>query len=107
MAPQKTVLIIDDDAEYRQILGQVLQDNGWRILLASEGDEGIELAKLHRPQAVLCDLLMPRRNGFLVCRALRAEPGLRQVRIIVSSGRDFDADRQAAFAEGADEYLAK
>ena len=69
MSPQKTVLIIDDDAEYRQILEKILQENGWKVLLASEGDEGIELAKRHRPEAVLCDLLMPRRNGFLVCRA--------------------------------------
>jgi phosphoribosyl 1,2-cyclic phosphodiesterase/CheY-like chemotaxis protein len=107
MAPQKTVLIIDDDSEYRQILGEVLRENGWKVLFAAEGDEGIELARRHRPAAVLCDLLMPRCNGFLVLRTLRAEPGLRGVRIIISSGRNFDSDRQTAFAEGADEYLAK
>src|SRR5882724_6637684 len=107
MPLQKTVLIIDDDSEYRQIMSQILQENGWQVLEASEGDQGIELAKEHRPTVVLCDLLMPRCNGYHVCRALRSEPGLRDVKIVIASGRDFDTDRQAAAAEGADEYLTK
>ena len=107
MPLQKTVLIIDDDSEYRQIMSQILQENGWQVFEASEGDQGIELAKEHRPTVVLCDLLMPRCNGYHVCRALRSEPGLRHVKIVVASGRDFETDRQAAATEGADEYLTK
>src|SRR5882724_3443919 len=107
MPLQKTVLIIDDDSEYRQIMSQILQENGWQVLEASEGDQGIELAKEHRPTVVLCDLLMPRCNGYHVCRALRSEPGLRHLKIVIASGRDFETDRQAASAEGADEYLTK
>lgn len=107
MPLQKTVLIIDDDPEYRQIISQILQENGWQTLEASEGDQGIEIAKEHRPAVVLCDLLMPRCNGYHVCRALRSEPRLRDLKIVVVSGRDFDTDRQAASAEGADEYLTK
>jgi phosphoribosyl 1,2-cyclic phosphodiesterase/ActR/RegA family two-component response regulator len=103
----KTVLIIDDDADYRKFLGDLLQQNGWRVLEAEEGDAGIELAKLHRPPVVLCDLLMPRGNGFQVCRALRSDEFLRHTKIVVTSGRQFEADRQAAFAAGADEYVTK
>jgi len=50
---------------------------------------------------------MPRCNGYHVCRRFAAEPGLRDVKIVIASGRDFDTDRQAAAAEGADEYLTK
>src|SRR6266496_3472693 len=103
----KTVLIIDDDTIYRQVMGKVLQANGWRVLEAEEGESGIQMAKAHHPQAVLCDLLMPRCNGFQVCRSLRSDPALRHIKIVVTSGRDFNTDRQAAFAEGADEYLSK
>ena len=103
----KTVLIIDDDPDYRKFLGELLQQNGWQVLDAEEGDAGIELAKLHRPAVVLCDLLMPRGNGFQVCRALRSDNLLRDTKIVVTSGRQFEADRQAAFKAGADEYVTK
>jgi phosphoribosyl 1,2-cyclic phosphodiesterase/CheY-like chemotaxis protein len=103
----KTVLIIDDDSAYRKVTSELLRHHGWETLLADEGDEGIRLAKAHLPQIILCDLLMPRCNGFQVCRSLRADENLRNSRIVVTSGRDFASDRQAAFAAGADEYLTK
>src|SRR5262245_26250738 len=103
----KTVLIIDDEPTYRKVTGELLRQHGWEVLQADEGDEGIRVAKAHRPQIILCDLLMPRCNGFQVCRAIRADESLRNTRIVVTSGRDFGSDRQAAFAAGADEYLTK
>src|SRR5262249_13662884 len=96
----KTVLIIDDEPTYRKVTGELLRQNGWEVLLANEGDEGMRMAKAHRPQFILCDLLMPRCNGFQVCRALRADENLRHTRIVVTSGRDFGSDRHAAFAAG-------
>ena len=103
----KTVLIIDDDADCRRVLGAVLNQNGWQVFHAGGGDEGIELARQHRPRVVLCDLLMPRVNGFKVCRELRSDATLRQTGIVVTSGRNFEADRRAAFEAGADDYLPK
>jgi phosphoribosyl 1,2-cyclic phosphodiesterase/DNA-binding NarL/FixJ family response regulator len=102
-----TVLIIDDDADYRKLLSELLQPHGWRVLEAGEGGAGIELAKEHRPAVVLCDLMMPGGNGFQVCRALRSEHSLQQTKIVVTSGRQFESDRQAAFKAGADEYITK
>jgi phosphoribosyl 1,2-cyclic phosphodiesterase/ActR/RegA family two-component response regulator len=103
----KTVLVIEDDVEFRKLVAQFMRENGWVVLEAGEGEEGIRLAKEHRPEVVLCDLLMPRCNGFQVCRTLRRDESLRATRIIISSGRDFDSDRQAALAAGADDYLTK
>src|SRR6478752_1021917 len=103
----KKVLIIDDDPLYRKVMGEILQLNGWQVFDADEGEAGIELAKRQQPDVVLCDLLMPRSNGFQVCRAVRSDSSLRGTRIIVTSGRQFESDRQAAFAAGADEYLIK
>jgi phosphoribosyl 1,2-cyclic phosphodiesterase/CheY-like chemotaxis protein len=107
MPAMKTVLIIDDDADYRRLLCEILKMQGWRVLEAEEGEKGVELARRHRPQAVVCDLLMPRVNGFQVCRSIRGEMTLRQTKIVVTSGRDFESDRQAAREAGADEYLTK
>jgi phosphoribosyl 1,2-cyclic phosphodiesterase len=103
----KTILIIDDDAEYRQVMGEVLRQNGWEVLAAEEGEAGIRLAKTHRPAIILCDLLMPRCNGFQVCRAVRTDESLRSTKVIITSGRDYASDRQEALAAGADEYLTK
>src|SRR5262245_61769359 len=96
MSAAKQVLIIDDDADYRQVMGELLEAHGWQVLSAAEGDSGLELARQHRPGIILCDLLMPRSNGFLVCRAIRSDVALRHSKIIVSSGRDYEADRLAA-----------
>ncbi len=103
----KTVLIIDDDADYRMVMAEVLEVEGWQVFQAEDGDEGIKLAQKHRPAAIVCDLRMPKCNGFQVCRTLHADKSLRETKIIVSSGRDFQLDRQMAFDSGAHEYLTK
>src|SRR5258706_9056813 len=107
MPSMKTVLVIDDDADYRALMVEFLELEGWQVLQAEDGDEGIQMAQKHRPDAIVCDLRMPRCNGFQVCRTLRATEGTRQTKIIVSSGRDFQLDRQMAFDSGAHEYLTK
>lgn len=103
----KAALIIDDDPILRASLAQMLTQEGWRIFEAEDGEAGINLARQHRPEVVLCDLLMPRCNGYQVCRSIRAENSLRHTRIIVTSGRGYATDRLNALEAGADEYLVK
>ena len=107
MAAMKTVLIIDDDSQYRRLMAEILRSHDWRVLEAGEGEAGLEDVRKHRPDIVLCDLLMPRCNGFQVCRAIRSDVTLHHTKIVVTSGRDFEADRNAARDAGADEYLTK
>jgi phosphoribosyl 1,2-cyclic phosphodiesterase/CheY-like chemotaxis protein len=107
MSLSKKVLIIDDDAEYRALMGEVLSMEGWRVMEAGDGETGLEVVNRERPDVVLCDLLMPRSNGFLVCRKIRGDFTLRHTKIVVTSGRDYDSDRLAAKEAGADEYLTK
>jgi phosphoribosyl 1,2-cyclic phosphodiesterase/CheY-like chemotaxis protein len=102
-----TILIIDDDSALRALLGEILRQSGWQVIEAEDGEVGIQLARSRRPEVVLCDLLMPRCNGFQVCRVLRADPALRALKIIVTSGRSYVTDRLHALEAGADEYLVK
>jgi CheY-like chemotaxis protein len=83
----KKVLIIDDDSDYRRLTGDLLRLHGWQVLEAQEGEEGVEMVRQHRPEIVLCDLIMPRCNGFLVCRKIRGDVTLRHTKIVVTSGR--------------------
>jgi phosphoribosyl 1,2-cyclic phosphodiesterase/CheY-like chemotaxis protein len=103
----KTILLIDDDVSCRTPAAVALRRDNWQVIEADDGQRGIELAIEHRPDAILCDLLMPRTNGFHVCRAIRERDDLKNTRIIVISGRDFPSDRQSAMEAGADDFLVK
>jgi phosphoribosyl 1,2-cyclic phosphodiesterase/CheY-like chemotaxis protein len=103
----KSVLLIEDDPELRPMLARCLEQGGWHVWTAADGEDGLAQARRHRPQAIVCDLLMPRTNGFQVCQALRREPALRQSFIVAVSGRDFRSTRQNALDAGADEFLLK
>jgi phosphoribosyl 1,2-cyclic phosphodiesterase/ActR/RegA family two-component response regulator len=100
-----TVLIIEDDADSRTTLAELFAIDDWQVLEAKDGDAGVDLAIRHRPELILCDLLMPKSNGFQVCRTIREQ--LQPTKIIVVSGRDYGVDRTSALQAGADEYLLK
>src|SRR5437867_1451702 len=103
----KTILVIDEDAAFRLALSAFLRQHGWQVIESSDGDSGIELARKHLPQVILCDLLMPGTSGFRVCAAVRGERALRYSLLIAMSGRHFEDTRQAAMEAGADEFLRK
>lgn len=103
----KTILVIDDDAEFRGVLVQLLQGQGWNVLEAPDGETGLAMARRSRPAAVLTDLLMPRLNGFQVCAQVRQEPALRRCLLIAMSGKGYSDNRLNALAAGADEFLVK
>lgn len=100
-----TVLLIEDDAEGRRATAELFLREGWEVLEAGDGDSGVKLALKHKPELVLCDLLMPKSNGFQACRRIRQK--LLRTRIIIISGRDYGVDRSSAIESGADEYLVK
>lgn len=103
----KAVLLIEDDNALRPMIAGLLEQNGWKVLQAEDGEAGINLAREHKPDVVVCDLLMPRCNGYQVCRAIRATPDLHATKIIMISGRGYSTDKINALEAGADEYLVK
>src|SRR4051794_4501868 len=100
-----TVLLIEDDAESRRATADLFKLHGWKVSEAGDGDEGIMVALRDRPDVILCDLLMPKTNGFQVCRAIRQK--MSTARIVVFSGRDYGVDQASAIEAGANEYLIK
>ena len=100
-----SVLIIEDDADSRRGIVKLFEKEGWKVLEAGDGDTGVDIAVQQRPELILCDLLMPKFNGFQVCRTIRQQ--LQPTKIIVVSGRDYAVDRTSALEAGADEYLLK
>ena len=104
----KTILVIDDDVAFRQTVAEWLRLRNWRVLEASDGETGFQITLKERPEVVLCDLLMPRGNGFKYCRQVK-ENRLRVplTKVVVTTGSGYMADRLEAEEAGADAYLVK
>ena len=100
-----TVLLIDDDVESRKRVARLFARHGWEVMEALEGKAGIELAFSKRPDAIVCDLLLPGMSGLQVARAIREKLDL--ARIIIMAGRRYKIDREAVLEAGGDDYFLK
>ncbi len=100
----KRILVIDDEPQIRRALRAGLERNGFQVLLAAGGEEGLDIAAEHPPDLVILDLAMPGIDGFEVCRQLREWS---QAPVIVLSVREGERDKIEALTLGADDYLTK
>jgi two-component system, OmpR family, alkaline phosphatase synthesis response regulator PhoP len=103
------VLIVDDEDLTRVLLSRVLERvkiQNIDILLAEDGEEALRIAAAERPDLVLLDLLLPKLNGYDVCRELRMIPGY-EPHIIILTARGQDTDREHAREIGADGFMTK
>jgi DNA-binding response OmpR family regulator len=99
------VLVIEDEAPLRLALGDALRAEGFAVLEAEDGETGLALALAEAPEIVLLDLMLPRRDGFSVLRALR-EDRLSSA-VVILSARGEEWDRVQGFEYGADDYVVK
>ncbi len=102
--PRATLLVVDDEPAVRRVLVMRLQMAGYRVLCAEDGEEALALFHQEQPDLVVLDVMMPKLDGFAVCRRLRAESC---VPIIFLSALDAIAERVAGLDLGADDYLSK
>jgi DNA-binding response OmpR family regulator len=96
--------VIDDEANLRHTLGYALGQEGYEVISAEDGESGLELFRQARPDLVVLDLMLPRLDGFEVCRRLRRES---DVPVLMLTARDTELDRVVGLEIGADDYLAK
>jgi CheY-like chemotaxis protein len=96
--------VIDDDPAARQLLSRMLQKEGFQVLEASGGEEGIELARVQRPDVITLDVLMPGLDGWGVLAVLKSDTALATIPVVMVTITD---DRQLGFSLGAVEYLSK
>ena len=106
----RSVLIVDDEAHIRALLEQTLEeleDEGVELMTAADGAAALALIAAERPDLVFLDVMMPRMNGYEVCRAVRSDLGLTDVTIVLLTAKGQDADRVQGLAVGADEFRTK
>jgi phosphoribosyl 1,2-cyclic phosphodiesterase/ActR/RegA family two-component response regulator len=104
----RTVLVIDNDTEFRKRVYRWLLSAGCRPIEAEDGEQGLAQVLLAQPDVILCDMLVPRVNGFQLCRNVRSQrTRIRQPVIIATGSSSYASDRQSALDAGADRYLVK
>lgn len=106
----KRVLIVDDEAHITQLIEQALEDledEGVELLTASNGQEALEVIEAQRPDLVYLDIMMPRMNGFDVCRTVKKEWKMEGITIVMLTAKGQEVDRQRGEEVGADLYMTK
>jgi phosphoserine phosphatase RsbU/P len=101
------ILIIDDDSTTQMLLERTLVMQGYDITLASDGEEGLIKAKAIRPALIICDWIMPRKNGLEVCTQIKSTPELSTTFFILLTSLDSIEDRVKGLDAGADDFLCK
>ena len=104
-APKKTILVIDDEPHIVLGLRDALEFEGFRVVAAGTGGEGVALAQAERPDAVILDLMLPDVNGYTVCEELRRINAY--VPIVMLTARSLETDKVRGLDAGADDYVTK
>jgi CheY-like chemotaxis protein len=104
VAPLGTVLVVDDDAAARNLLGRILGKEGYRVIEAATGEAGLRMAAEHRPDAITLDVVMPGMDGWAVLSALKTDPALAGIPVIMLTIMD---EEHLGYMLGAAEYLTK
>jgi CheY-like chemotaxis protein len=107
VAGKDKVLIVDDSPTVRRLVELILNQNGFEIISAEDGDTGLELARKHHPRIILVDFVMPRMNGHMFCKALRQDEHLRDVPVILISSKSEVVGHAFEESFGIVHYLTK
>jgi DNA-binding response OmpR family regulator len=105
-----TVLIVDDEQHIRLLIEQTLEeleDDGVELLTAGDGEEALTVVEHHRPALVFLDVMMPKRNGFEVCRTIKQDLGMNGTYVVMLTAKGQAYDRQQGEEAGADLYMTK
>ena len=107
---QQKILIADDEPHLRTLICQALEDleeNGVELLTACNGEEALETIHTERPDLVFLDVMMPKKNGFDVCQAVKDSPEMKATYIVLLTAKGQEFDRKRGLEVGADIFMTK
>jgi two-component system, OmpR family, alkaline phosphatase synthesis response regulator PhoP len=107
MSMVASVLIADDEPNIVRSLEFLMEQAGYRVRIVSDGDAALAAIAEEKPDLLLLDAMMPKRNGFDVCQTVRANPAWTGIRIIMLTARGREVERDKGLALGADDYITK
>lgn len=101
------VLVIEDEEDIQNLLLLNLEAAGYKVLVTDNGYDGLRIAQEEMPQVILLDLMLPHMDGLEVCRRLKSDDRLREIRVIMVTAKGEEVDRIVGFELGADDYVVK
>ena len=101
------ILVVDDEPNIVLSLEFLMKQAGFQVRTASDGEAALTAVAAELPDLVLLDVMMPRKNGYEVCQAIRANPDWKKVRIIMLTAKGREVEREKGLALGADDYITK
>ncbi|MBI5029111.1 MAG: response regulator [Chloroflexi bacterium] len=105
--PTETILVVDDSPTDLKLISTPLKDKGYRVVTAVDGEEALQKAMHEHPKVMVLDVILPKMNGFQVCRQLKTAPDTKDIKILLLTSKTQDADRFWGLKQGADEYMTK
>jgi DNA-binding response OmpR family regulator len=107
MENSKKILLVEDDPYIAEVYIAYLRNAGFEVVLAEDGEKGIQKAKETHPALILLDLLLPKMNGFEVLQTLKNNPELKNIPVIITTNLTDDESIKKAFSMGAIDYIVK
>jgi DNA-binding response OmpR family regulator len=104
---KKKILLVDDEQDMVYAVKMQLEANGFRVLTAKDGQEGLDKARKENPDLIILDLMLPRIDGYKVCRMLKFDEKYKNIPVIIYTARAQEADEKLGYEVGADAYLTK
>ncbi|HEY4497971.1 MAG TPA: response regulator [Candidatus Paceibacterota bacterium] len=104
---KKRILFIEDEEALRNTFREAFEHDGYAILDAADGEDGLRIAQKELPNLILLDLILPKKSGFDVLKELRSNPATRSIPVIVLTNLEGSEDIEQALAHGATTYLVK
>lgn len=105
--PKDTILVVDDSPTEQRLVAAALTGQGFRVITAADGDAAIELAAKELPRLIVLDVVMPKKNGFQVCRQLKTTAATQNIKVLLLTSKSQDSDKFWGLKQGADAYMTK
>lgn len=107
LAVMSKILVVEDSPTQREIIIDILRGTGLDVMVAKDGVEAMEKVQLSCPDVVVMDIVMPKMNGYELCRRLKTNPKTQNVRVLMCSTKGQEFDRYWGLRQGADAYIVK
>ena len=105
--PGERIMVVEDSPTYQRQISGLLQSQGYHTITAIDGEEALEKALREDPTLIVLDVILPKKNGFQVCRQLKTSPTTQKIKILMLTSKSQDSDRFWGLKQGADEYMTK
>ena len=106
MSDRKRVLVVEDSPTTRARIVRALEDAGYDVMMAEDGEQAIAAVREHHPELVVLDIVLPKKNGYQVCRTIKSDPEL-AIKVLIVTAKDQEKDRIWSGRQGADRHLSK